>query len=199
MWRPRFEPLSRIFLSSTRGRVAQPGRERLSNKQDVAGSNPASPIPRRPARGRSSVESGRLKRGASQVRLLPTTFPFGPVAQCRAADSYSARCRFDSCRGHRPTSDPVWSSGRTRDCYSRKAGSTPAAGAARRTPPWSSGDDARLSTGRQRVRLPPGVSTITPACREAWPPRRFWEPETAGSTPARQTCAVGERLSSRAS
>ena len=38
-----------------------------------------------------------------------------------------------------------------------------------------------------------------PGCREARPSRRFREPETAGSTPAGQTCAVEERLSSRAS
>src|SRR5262249_18570969 len=36
-------------------------------------------------------------------------------------------------------------------------------------------------------------------CGGAWPPRRLRAPEIAGSSPAGQACAVGERLSSRAS
>jgi hypothetical protein len=40
---------------------------------------------------------------------------------------------------------------------------------------------------------------LSSGCREAWPSRRFREPEIAGSTPAGQTCAVEEWLSSRAS
>jgi hypothetical protein len=66
--------------------------------------------------------------------------------------------------------------GETRDCYSRGAGSSPAAGAS--TPPWSNGDDAGVSSRlgvacdavggcsgsaaaavhHRRVRVPPGVS-----------------------------------------
>jgi hypothetical protein len=41
--------------------------------------------------------------------------------------------------------------------------------------------------------------SLASACRGAWPPRRLWAPEIAGSTPAGQTCAVEEGLSSRAS
>ena len=59
------------------------------------------------------------------------------------------------------------------------------------------GDDAGLSIRKLRVRIPPGV--LATACRGAWPPRRLWAPEIAGSTPAGQTCAVEEGLSSRAS
>jgi hypothetical protein len=50
---------------------------------------------------------------------------------------------------------PVWSSGKTRDCYSRGAGSIPAAGAP--CPRGRTGDDAGLSTRKLRVRVPPGV------------------------------------------
>jgi hypothetical protein len=150
---------------STRGRVAQPGRERLSNKQDVAGSNPASPTPR----GRSSVESGRLKRGASQVRVLPTT---SLRLQC-ASPPFALRLRSSTQSRrllsfmHAPVVDEEMTPG---------------------SQPGGSGFDSRR-----------GYQRTTSACRGARPPRRFWEPETAGSTPARQTCAVGERLSSRAS
>lgn len=204
MWRSRFEPLSRIFLSSTRGRVAQLGRERLSNKQDVAGSNPASPIPRGPSRGRSSVESGRLKRGASQVRLLPTT--------CRSTPSHRPCSSMQSCRlllGTVQVRPPAGAIAqypircgpavrRATVTRERQVRSLPPelhdsrpCGRTEMTPgsqPGGSGFDSRR-----------GYRRSLSACRGAWPPRRFWEPETAGSTPARQTCAVGERLSSRAS
>jgi hypothetical protein len=50
---------------------------------------------------------------------------------------------------------PVWSSGKTRDCYSRGAGSSPAAGAFR-APRARTGYDAGLSTRKLRVRFPPG-------------------------------------------
>src|SRR5215210_9112514 len=45
--------------------------------------------------------------------------------------------------------------GKTRDCYSREAGSSPAAGAS--SPRGRNGDDAGPSTRKLRVRVPPGV------------------------------------------
>lgn len=72
--------------------------------------------------------------------------------------------RFESCCLRSIV--PVWSSGETRDCYSRSAGSNPAAGASRPRSPRTrghscpcgrSGDDAGLSTRKLRVRIPPGV------------------------------------------
>ena len=50
------------------------------------------------------------------------------------------------------------------------------------------GNDAGPSTRKPRVRAPPGV--LIAGCGGAWPPRRFREPETAGSTPAGQTCCA---------
>jgi hypothetical protein len=44
-----------------------------------------------------------------------------------------------------------------------------------------------------------GARRIASGCGGAWSPRRLRAPEIAGSTPAGQTCAVEERLSSRAS
>ena len=60
--------------------------------------------------------------------------------------------RFESCSS---VFVPVWSSGKTRDCYSRERRFDPC----RRSlmPPWSNGDDAGLSTRKLRVRVPPGV------------------------------------------
>jgi hypothetical protein len=63
-------------------------------------------------------------------------------------------------------------------------------------PRGRTGNDAGLSTRKLRVRVPPGVFIWLWGRR---PLRRFREPEIAGSTPAGQTCAVEERLSSRAS
>jgi hypothetical protein len=55
----------------------------------------------------------------------------------------------------------------------------------------------RSDTADMRGSIP--RSSTPSGCGGAWPPRRFREPEIAGSTPAGQTCAVGERLSPRAS
>jgi hypothetical protein len=64
-------------------------------------------------------------------------------------------------------------------------------------PPWSSGDDARLSTGKVRVRLPPGVLQLLPVGETATPPGSG--PGDRWFDSSRADCAVEERLSSRAS
>src|SRR6266498_3340683 len=47
-----------------------------------------------------------------------------------------------------------------------------------------------LSNAPPRLREARPSSHFTSGRRGAWPPRRLWAPETAGSTPAGQTCAV---------
>jgi hypothetical protein len=77
--------------------------------------------------------------------------------------------------------------GETRDCYSRGAGSIPAAGAL--TPPWSkcvkTPDSQSGGCGFESRR---GCFVWLWG---SWPPRRFREPETAGSIPAGQTFVRG--------
>jgi hypothetical protein len=63
-------------------------------------------------------------------------------------------------------------------------------------PPWSSGDDARLSTGKARVRIPPGVFQL-PVGKTATPPASGAGDRWFDSS--RADCAVEEGLSSRAS
>jgi hypothetical protein len=88
--------LSRSSWFQQAGASSSKRGERLSYKQEAAGSSPASPI----TRGCSSEEVERSpETRRAQVRVLPATL-LGSVAQSRAADSYSARCRFESCRGH---------------------------------------------------------------------------------------------------
>ena len=57
----------------------------------------------------------------------------------------------------------------------------------------------RSDTAVMRGSIPRSSTRWTTGRGGAWPPRRFREPESAGSNPAGQTCAVEERLSSRAS
>jgi hypothetical protein len=65
-------------------------------------------------------------------------------------------------------------------------------------PPWSNGDDARPSTGKVRVRLPPGVlHDLLPVGEQATPPASGAGDRWFDSSQA--DCAVGERLSPRAS
>lgn len=178
-------------------------------------------------RGRSSaVERSPETRGAAGS--IPAGHAFGFVAQsgepptlnrCGAGSSPAEATRWEGLpRVRYPVSKTGGPSalgvrlpplpfrcgrvGKTRDCYSRDAGSKPAAGASAR-PRGRTGDDAGLSTRRLRVRVPPGVlllffiwswgSVATPPASGAGD-RRF-----DSCRPDLAPCAVEERLSSRAS
>ena len=163
-------------------RIAQ-AAERLSDTEEVAGSTPAPPthvtvaqpverspetrgvagsIPAGHIRLRSSRrQSSRLLPGRLQVRRLP-----GPLTHLRKdchRRGIPSRKRVGSrALGVRlpllpPASFRRGRVGTTRDCYSREAGSSPAAGALTTRPRGRTGDDAGPSTRKLRVRVPPGV------------------------------------------
>ena len=86
--------------------------------------------------------------------------------------------------------------GKTRDCWSRSAGSRPAAGAFM-CPRGRTGDDAGPSTRKLRVRVPPGVYD---ARWRSGCPREPHELEIVGSNPTRAIHGgVAQRESARLS
>ena len=129
---------------------------------------PASPPARRsraPALPRATERTGLSGSVLPHYPLRPGTLSATPETRgawrhgrARQGSALLARRRatvrrFESCCLRSIV--PVWSSGETRDCYSRSAGSNPAAGVS--CPCGRSGDDAGLSTRKLRVRIPPGV------------------------------------------
>jgi hypothetical protein len=115
----------RCLPATSLGPVAQPA-ERPALNREVAGSTPAGAI----AEGLPSVRYPVSKTGGAHALGGSTPSPSASSFRCGRA-------------------------GKTRDCYSRGAGSTPAAGAARLR--GRNGDDAGPSTRKLRVRAPPEV------------------------------------------
>jgi hypothetical protein len=134
---------------------------------------------------------------ASQVRILLPPPRSGVVESVRRATV--------NCEAQVRTLPPeLQSDARAKPARPRKRGAASGAsgeGQVRALPPEPAPvverDDAGFSTRKVRVRVPPGVLRHLAVGETA--PRRLREPEAAGSTPASQTCAVEERLSSRAS
>ena len=134
----------------------------------------------------SRLENGWASGPWGSTPLLPSRRHgrAGKAAHCyRAGDSVARR--FESCCLR---SVPVWSSWScARLLTARRRFET-----CRRScmsPRGRTGDDAGFSTRKLRVRTPPGLVSGRETA-----PRRFREPETAGSTPADQTLRGGGAL-----
>jgi hypothetical protein len=166
-------------LASLAGVSLPPGGARVRDPPRAAAHPPASgPCDKHcPTRlwARSGAPGNRERRIRTKVL---EAWPRGKAAPCYGVGRFAAS-------QVRVLLLPLFRRGRvgkTRDCYSRGAGSIPAAGAFE--PPWSKGDDTGPSTRRCGFESRRGYPS---GCRGVWPPRRFREPEIAGSTPASQT------------
>jgi hypothetical protein len=170
-----------------------------------AGSSPAvAALSPRSSSGQDSGPSNRRRGFESRSGL--TFLALGRVWGCGPAVSRVRRVRSPS---RAPLAVAQWTSttgvrllpARLR----RKASSEPAGrepveqGAIPWRRPTTTGRLGRHRSDTADMRGSIPRSSTPSGCGGAWPPRRFREPEIAGSSPAGQTCAVGERLSPRAS